>query len=866
MKPNYYQDKENGGTGGSAPAAKSESSSEIRKRLTEIESLLKAQTDAYDQAVDGILTFDQSGNLLTLNKSAANLFAVDKHQLIGSPLSALFSAEQVAKIHTLQAGEEVELHVKRGALESFWCALSIARVQAGDKLQSTLYVKDVTVQKKSTLELEDLQRELKTRMDQINVACVVSEADLKGDITFVNDLLCEVSQYTREECIGQPHSMFRHPDMPKSVFKEMWATIGKGKIFRGIIKNRCKDGSAYWVDALIAPVLGPNGKPVKYIGVRYVITEQVVKQQELEGTMNAINAVNAYIEFTTDGTVIKANDLFLNTLKYTLPEIEGKHHRMFCDPAYTNTQAYQQFWINLKNGLPQIGEFVRKAKDGTDVWLQANYTPMKDDKGNVVKIIKLATDITAQKLKNIDYEGQLAAIGMSNAVISFNMDGTIIDANDNFLKTLGYSINEIKGKHHRMFVEAEYGRSSEYRSFWDTLNRGEYFVGTYTRITKSGEEIYIQASYNPIKDAEGKPYKVVKYALDMTEVIRVIKAMSKGDLSLRCNTAVDNGGLTAEVNRTLDNLNSVLGQISQGSDVVAKSSDLLQKKTDDMKRNTAEVATAISQMAKGAQDQASRTDESSKLIGHVMTSSNDMEKKANLINKAAEKGLESSNQGMRTVKVLVNNMNGIKDSAGQTSQSISVLTKRTEEIGRTLNVITDIASQTNLLALNAAIEAARAGDAGRGFAVVAEEIRKLAEDSRRSAVEIEKIIGDVQKDTQAAGKAIEIMESSVKEGNKSSVEAEVIFQEIAKTSEETFSSSKEIQAATSTQKEAISTVVKNIEQIVVVSEETAAGTQQVASSSQQMSSGMLEIAKAGDELSAVAAELQAGIQQFKLRK
>jgi methyl-accepting chemotaxis protein len=866
MKPNYYQDKENGGTGGGASTVKTDSAADVRKRLTDIENLLKAQHEAYDQAIDGIVIFDKENVIQSINKSAAAFFGVDKRSVVNNDLTVLFSAEQISQIISLQPGQEVELQIKKGNDEILWFSVSDAKVFSNNKIQHTLFIKDVTVQKKSAVELEELQRELKTRMDQINVACVVSEADLKGDILFVNDLLCEVSQYTREECIGQPHSMFRHPDMPKSVFKEMWATIGKGKIFRGIIKNRKKDGSAYWVDALIAPVLGPNGKPVKYIGVRYVITEQVVKQQELEGAMGAINAANAYIEFTPDGIILKANDLFLNTMQYSSAEVEGKHHRMFCDTAYTNTQAYQQFWANLKNGIPQIGEFKRKNKSGNDIWIQANYTPVKDEKGNIIKVIKLATDITAQKIKNNDYEGQLAAIGMSNAVISFNMDGTIIDANDNFLKTLGYSLNEIKGKHHRMFVDAEFGRSAEYRNFWETLNRGEYFVGTYTRINKQGEEIYIQASYNPIKDADGKPYKVVKYALDMTEVIRVIKAMSKGDLSQRCNTAVDNAGLTAEINKTLDNLNSVLTQISQGSDVVAKSSDLLQKKTDDMKRNTAEVATAISQMAKGAQDQASRTDESSKLINHVMTSSNDMEKKANMINKAAEKGLESSNQGMRTVKVLVNNMNGIKDSAGQTSQSISVLTKRTEEIGRTLNVITDIASQTNLLALNAAIEAARAGDAGRGFAVVAEEIRKLAEDSRRSAVEIEKIIGDVQKDTQAAGKAIEVMESSVKEGNKSSIEAEVIFQEIAKTSEETFSSSKEIQTATSTQKEAISTVVKNIEQIVVVSEETAAGTQQVASSSQQMSSGMLEISKAGDELSAVAAELQAGIQQFKLRK
>jgi len=720
----------------------------------------------------------------------------------------------------------------------------------------------------ATTELDAMRSELKTRMDQINVACVVSEADLKGDITYVNDLLCEVSGYTREECIGQPHSMFRHPDMPKSLFKDVWATIGKGKIFRGQIKNRCKDGSAYYVDALIAPVLGPNGKPIKYIGVRYVITEQVVKQQELEGQMNAINAATAYVEFTPQGIVLKANDLFVKTLKYShSSEIEGKHHRNFNDATYANSREYEQFWNDLRNGVSQSGEFKRKGKDGSDVWIQATYTPVKDDKGNVIKVIKLATNITEQKIKNGDYEGQLMAIGKSNAVIEFNMDGTIITANENFLTAMGgYSLSEVKGKHHRMFVESAYARSNEYPEFWRKLNNGEFFVGTYTRIGKRGEEIYIQASYNPILDLNGKPYKVVKYALDMTEVIRAIKGMAKGDLTMRCNTAVDNEGLTAEVNKALDNLTSVLSNISQASDVVAKSSDLLQKKTDDMKRNTAEVATAISQMAKGAQDQASRTDESSKMINHVMTSSNDMEKKSNVINKAAEKGLESSNQGMKTLKILVDNMNGIKDSASQTSNSISVLTKRTEEIGRTLKVITDIASQTNLLALNAAIEAARAGDAGRGFAVVAEEIRKLAEDSRKSAVEIEKIIGDVQKDTHAAGKAIETMEGSVKEGNKSSVEAEVIFKEIAKSTEETFGASKEIQIATISQKESIGTVVKNFEQIVVVSEETAAGTQQVASSSQQMSAGMLEIAKAGDELSAVAAELQAGIQQFKIKK
>lgn len=935
-------------------------------------------------AVMPVIMFDHYGVITYFNPASEKLINISEDEAKRRNIKEIFELN-VQQFAIENHGSGVVDTITRSGTQSVPVRVTLSGMGTNGSTVYTIFIQDISKEK---TEQDELRRELKARMDQINVACVVSESDLKGEIIYVNDLLCEVSQYSREECIGQPHSMFRHPDMPKSVFKELWATIGKGKIFRGVIKNRKKDGSPYWVDAMIAPVLGANGKPIKYLGVRYVITEQVLKQQELEGQINAINASTAYIEFTPEGLVIKANDLFLKTVKYSGEEIEGKHHRMFCEPTYTASKDYEHFWNNLRNGTAQVGEFKRKAKDGTEVWIQANYTPVLDEKGKVVKIIKLcsditeqkitnldntgqlnaisksqaviefnmdgtistanenflktlgytlneikgkhhsifvdstyaqsasyrdfwaklnrgeyfsdefkrigkggreiwiqasynpildlngncskvvkfATEITDQKLKNIDYQGQLQAIGRSNAVIEFKVDGTVITANENFLKATGYSADEIRGKHHRIFVSPEHARSIEYRTFWDALNRGEFLVGTYTRINKAGQEIYLQASYNPIVDNEGRVIKVVKYALDMTEVIRVIKAMANGDLSLRCDTSVDNSGLTQEINKTLNNLTDVLKNISQGSDVVSSSSDLLQSKTNDMKRNTTEVATAISQMAKGAQDQASRTDESSKLISHVMTSSNDMEKKANLINKAAERGLESSNQGMKTVKILVDNMNGIKDSASQTSQSINVLTKRTEDIGRTLKVITEIASQTNLLALNAAIEAARAGDAGRGFAVVAEEIRKLAEDSRKSAVEIEKIIGDVQKDTQAAGKAIELMESSVKEGGKSSIEAEAIFQEISRTSEETFVSSQEIQYATGQQKDSITLVVKNIEQIVVVSEETAAGSQQVASSSQQISNGMIEVSKAGDELSAVAAELQAGIQQFKLAK
>jgi len=680
------------------------------------------------------------------------------------------------------------------------------------------------------LDMEEKLRELESQIEAINNTSATIEFKPDGVILNANHLFLDIMRYSLNELKGKHHRIFCEASYASGKeYLQFWNKLANGQAQMGEFKVIAKDGTEIWTQATYTPVKDAGGNVYKIIEVATDITDQKMTSIDFEGQIQAISKSQAVIEFNMDGIVRYANNNFLDLMGYKLDQIKGKHHSIFVEPSYGNSSEYREFWTRLNRGEFLSNEYKRIGYNGKEVWIQASYNPILDLSGKPFKVVKYATDITAQKLKTLDSESQLQAIGRSNAVIEFNMDGTIRYANDNFVKTLGYSAeSDIKGRHHRIFVKAEYANSREYREFWERLNRGEFFVGTFTRVGKNGNDVYIQASYNPILDLNGKPVKVVKYASDVTEVYTLIKT------------------------------------ISQGSEVVAGSSNTLQKKVEEMKRSTTEVATAIAQMSKGAQDQAQRTDESSKLINHVMTSANDMERKANTINKAAETGRESSNLGMKTIKVLVTNMSDIKDSASQTARSISILTGRTEEIGRTLNVITDIASQTNLLALNAAIEAARAGDAGRGFAVVAEEIRKLAEDSRKSAIEIEKIIGDVQKDTMAAGKAIELMENSVKEGNSSTMQAEQIFQQISSSSEETYVSSKEIQAATISQKESIGTVVKNIEQIVVVSEETAAGTQQVASSSQQMSDGMIEIAKAGENLAAVAAELQAGVQQFKV--
>ncbi|HVQ73816.1 MAG TPA: PAS domain-containing protein, partial [Bradyrhizobium sp.] len=226
----------------------------------------------------------------------------------------------------------------------------------------------------------------------------------------------------------------------------------------------------------------------------------------------AISRSQAVIEFGMDGTILTANDNFLKTLGYSLGEIQGKHHSMFVDPSQRDGAAYRDFWAALRRGEYQAAEYKRIGKGGKEVWIQATYNPVLDGSGKPVKVVKFATDITAQKIKSMEDASQITAIRRAQAVIAFEMDGTIINANENFLNAMGYTLAEIKGKHHSMFVEQAMRDSAAYREFWAKLNRGEYQSAEYKRIGKGGREVWILASYNPVLDEKGKPFRVVKFA------------------------------------------------------------------------------------------------------------------------------------------------------------------------------------------------------------------------------------------------------------------------------------------------------------------------------------------------------------------
>ncbi|SNR52792.1 PAS domain S-box-containing protein, partial [Tistlia consotensis] len=303
----------------------------------------------------------------------------------------------------------------------------------------------------------------------------VIEFGLDGKVITANENFLKTLGYELPEIKGKHHSIFVDPaERGSAGYKEFWARLGRGEYQAGEFKRIARDGHDVWLQASYNPILGRDGKPFKVVKFASDVTEQKRRNADLAGQLSAIGKSQAVIEFGLDGKVITANENFLKTLGYGLAEIKGRHHSIFVDPAERDGAGYKEFWARLGRGEYQAGEFKRMAKDGHEVWLQASYNPILDAGGRPYKVVKFASDITAEKLRNADFAGQLAAIGKSQAVIEFKLDGTILTANENFLAAVGYRLDEIKGKHHSIFVEPGERDSAEYRSFWDNLRRGEF--------------------------------------------------------------------------------------------------------------------------------------------------------------------------------------------------------------------------------------------------------------------------------------------------------------------------------------------------------------------------------------------------------
>jgi methyl-accepting chemotaxis protein len=422
---------------------------------------------------------------------------------------------------------------------------------------------------------------------------------------------------------------------------------------------------------------------------------------DVRAKYDAFNRSQAIIEFSPDGIILTANANFLAALGYDLDEVRGLHHSIFIDPSDSDSDAYRLFWTDLRGGVSRSAEFKRMAKDGRQIWLQASYNPVRDRSGHVVKVVKIASDITEQKHHTLDVAGQIAALHRSQAVIAFTPEGTILEANANFLDAVGYSAEEIQGRHHNLFVDPVEQTQDAYRSFWASLAQGTYHSAEFRRIAKGGREIFIQATYNPITDSNGRVVKVVKFATDVTVQVRERR-------------------LRADAQRA----------ISTDLDAIGRA-------VEDVSEQTGEAARTVGRVSDQIQAVATGTEELSASVGEI----------SQQVSCAARMAQDAVQQAEHTGTIV----ESLSDQAAQ--------------IGAVVLMIQSIAGQTNLLALNASIEAARAGEAGRGFAVVAAEVKALAEQTARATDQIRAQITATQAAAKEAASAINAIQSMVRSLN-----------------------------------------------------------------------------------------------------
>ena len=450
-----------------------------------------------------------------------------------------------------------------------------------------------------------------------------------------------------------------------------------------------------------------------------------------QGQLDALTRSQAIIEFDLHGNILVANDNFLNTLGYTLEEVQGKHHSIFVDNKYRNSREYKEFWARLNNGEFQSGEFCRYSKTGEAVWIEASYNPIFDANNKPFKVVKFATDITEKKNQNTDYESQLDAISKAQAVISFELDGTILSANDNFLNALGYSLGEVQGKHHSLFIDSEYKKSEEYRNFWRSLANGEHFIGRFPRVHKNGKVIWIQANYSPIRDPSGTPYKVVKFATNITAEV-------EAEQQLQLTVSQVNAAIDAAVNNDLthrvatEDKSDMMLSISQGVN------SLLDTMTDiiiSIKNASDAVYTGAREISNGNTDLSNRTEQQASSLEETASS---MEELTGTVRQNADSAKQANNLASNAVTIAIDGGHLIEDVV----KTMASINESSQKIADIIGMIDGIAFQTNILALNAAVEAARAGEQGRGFAVVASEVRTLAQRSANAAKDIKDLISE----------------------------------------------------------------------------------------------------------------------------